>query len=207
METVPDDLQGLRPDERAACLIVSRALNASARAWDVGGRQGAVDAMLSLPDGRTAALEIISLGSQDARQVAALLHRDDLKWPAVGAWNWTVQVGSAADIPHLRNIYAQIINVCEAAGVTNPDQMYRTHVRADPNVAWLLRSSSAMFGHPTVTTNKDDGSIRSTMVVPTGRSGGVDRSLQGLRRALEVEFQRPGITSSYLCTAPPCRFQ
>lgn len=37
-----------------------------AEPWDVNGRQGAVDAMLTLPDGRTAALEVMSYDENHA---------------------------------------------------------------------------------------------------------------------------------------------
>lgn len=89
----PDDrLDGLSRQEKAACLITEKVLGAIARAWDVHGRQGVVDAMLTLPDGRQAALEVTALAANGAFQTDALLGRDDFGWPSPGRWWWTVQV-------------------------------------------------------------------------------------------------------------------
>jgi hypothetical protein len=45
-----DRLEGLSPQEKAACQIAERVLGAVATPWDVNGRPGVVDAMLSPAD-------------------------------------------------------------------------------------------------------------------------------------------------------------
>jgi hypothetical protein len=46
-------------------MIAVRTLEATrAEAWDVDGRQGAVDVMLTLNDGRTAAFEVTKLSGR-----------------------------------------------------------------------------------------------------------------------------------------------
>ena len=67
--------------EQAACLVAARALGAvEVEAWDIPGREGAVDAMLTLPDGRRAAFEVTNLGTQGAYQLAKQLANDNHRW-------------------------------------------------------------------------------------------------------------------------------
>lgn len=186
-----DRLAGLSPQEKAACLIAEKVLGAVATPWDVAGRQGVVDAMLTLPDGRQAAFEVTALAAAGALQTDALLGRDDFGWPSPGQWWWTVQVGSLRDLPRLRACYSRIALLCEAAGVARPEQLWSRHGYVDPDVAWLVEeSASDMWGHPTVPAIHGD-KVRDTMVVPAGRGGGVDHSLAGLRQALIEAFAEP----------------
>ncbi len=61
-----DRLEGLSPQEKAACLIAEKVLGAVATPWDVDGRQGVVDAMLTLPGGARAAFEVTALAAVGA---------------------------------------------------------------------------------------------------------------------------------------------
>lgn len=186
-----DRLEGLSRQEKAGCLIDERVLGAVATTWDVDGRQGVVDAMLTLPDGRQAAFGVTALAAVGALQTDALLGSDDFGWPAPGQWWWTVQVGSRRDLPRLRTSYSRIALLCEAAGVTRPEQLWRRHEDVDPDVVWLVEeSTSDMWGHPEVPT-VDGDKVRDTMVVPAGRGGGVDHSLGGLKQALLEAFAVP----------------
>jgi len=65
--------QGLSEQEQAACLIAERVLGVVAEPWDVGGRQGVVDAMLVYPTGRRAAFEVTALSGDGALQTVSLL--------------------------------------------------------------------------------------------------------------------------------------
>lgn len=182
-----DRLAGLKPQERAACLIAERVLGAVATAWDVDGRNGAVDAMLTLPDGRHAAFEVTTLAAGGALQTDSLLDRDDNSWPLPGKWWWTIRVGAPRDIPRLRDVYSKIILACEAAGVTDPRQLWRCG-EPDADLRWLVEeSSSHIVGSPTVPA-VDGPKVRTAMVMPTGRGGFVAGSLTGLRPALEEAF-------------------
>jgi hypothetical protein len=186
-----DRLKGLSRQEKAACLVAERVLGAVATPWDVNGRQGVVDATLTLPDGRRAAFEVTSLAAVGALQTDALLGRDNFGWPSAGRWWWTVQVRSPRDLPRLKASYASISLLCEAAGVTRPEQLWRGHGSVDPDVAWLVgESSSTMWGHPDVAT-VDGDKVRDVMVVPAGRGGGVDHALTGLHQALAEAFAVP----------------
>lgn len=177
-------------DERAACQIAERVLGATAIPWDINGRQGAVDAMLILSSGKTAAFEVTKLAADGALQIDSILARDNHSWPTPGEWWWSIQIGSPFDIPRLRECYARIALLCEQSGVDNPYALWRAN-HEDPDLAWLIEDSSAvMHGYPSVPAV--DGDVtRDVMVVPSGRGGSVDRSLQGLQSALIDAFQLP----------------
>lgn len=72
MGSDPRRLDGLRPDERAAARLLERVTGGTARAHDIGARQGAYDLHLTLPGGRTAAVEVTTHGTLPA-DVADLL--------------------------------------------------------------------------------------------------------------------------------------
>jgi len=186
-----DPLRGLSQQERFACLVAQHLLGAKAHAWDTDGRQGAVDAMLALADGRRASFEVTSLAAPGALQTDSLLHRDGYAWPCPGQWWWTVQVGDIRDLPRLREIYPGIVLRCEIVGATRPEQLrWRLHER-DPDLRWLVEeSSSDMVGHPDVPCREGD-LVRDAMVVPAGRGGGGDAALTGLRQALLDAFREP----------------
>ncbi len=188
-----DRLAGLRDDERRACLIAERVTGGIAEPWDVNGRQGAVDAMLTMPDGRRAAFEVTAHDEDYGIQLDKLLGADDYHWPAVGRWWWTIRVGSRSDVPRLRESYERIVRLCEAAGVERPSQLWRRHRAVDPDIAWLEEvSSSDMWGHSNVAAIDGD-KVRDVMVMPSGRGGGVDTSLVGLHAALVEAFDEPGV--------------
>lgn len=63
-QTVLIRINELKPEEQDACAIAVRVLQpARAEAWDVDDRQGAVDVMLTLKDGRRAAFEVTNLAA------------------------------------------------------------------------------------------------------------------------------------------------
>lgn len=64
-----------RPEERFAFNLVGRVLGAKVEPHDIGGRQGAVDALLHYPDGRRAALEVSSIGPQDEARILGFLEK------------------------------------------------------------------------------------------------------------------------------------
>ncbi|MFI9406347.1 hypothetical protein [Nocardia sp. NPDC052316] len=181
-------LRGLSKQEQVACQIAERVLGAVAEPWDVDGRNGAVDAMLALADGRRAAFEVTVLAAAGAIQTDALLYADDNSWPLPGAWTWTIRVGDPSDIPRLRNSYQNIALACEAAGVERPQELIWHRRTSDSDLRWLVEeSTSQMFGHSTVPA-VDGEKVRSAMLVPRGRGGAVDVSLEGLRGALQQAF-------------------
>ena len=84
MGSDPRRLDGLRADEQVAARLVERATGATARAHDVGRRQGAYDVHLTYPGGRTAALEVTTHAGTTSRRGVVLLARDRLARPNPG---------------------------------------------------------------------------------------------------------------------------
>jgi hypothetical protein len=89
MGSDPGRLRGLRPDERLVALALERATGASARALDVGGAQGAVDLLLTYPDGRTAAVEVTSHARDGVRRRDAGRRGGRGAWPDPSRPWWT----------------------------------------------------------------------------------------------------------------------
>lgn len=188
---VSNHLDGLSPEEQRACVIAERVLGAAATPWDIHGRQGAVEAMLTLTDGRQAAFEVTTLAAEGARHLDSLLANDMFSWPSPGKWWWSVWVGDPADVPGLRDRFRRLALQCEAAGVTRPEMLPGAH--DDPDLAWLIKESSPktdMVGHPEVPA-VDGERVRHTMVVPAGRCDMADGTLSGLREALADAFRLP----------------
>ncbi|BCP15679.1 hypothetical protein [Mycobacterium paraintracellulare] len=176
--------------EQAACLIAARSLGAvEVEAWDVPGRSGAVDAMLTLPDGRRAAFEVTNLGTNSAFELAGRLARDNYKWSVPGNWFWHIEVGSPEDLRRLKGCYENIILTCERAGEPYPEKLAERST--DPDVQWLVHeSSSVMTGYPNIDK-------RWAMVTPVGGGGVVDESLSGFAAALATAFTNPNIVSHF----------
>jgi hypothetical protein len=176
--------------EQAACLVAARAIGAvEVEAWDIPGREGAVDAMLTLPDGRRAAFEVTNLGTQSAYRLADKLADDNHKWSVPGNWFWHIEVGSLEDLQRLKGCYENIILICERAGQAYPERV--AGQSTDPDLHWLVhQSSSVMTGYPNVEK-------RWAMVVPVGGGGVVDESLRGFADALREAFRNPHIVRHF----------
>nr|WP_293054437.1 hypothetical protein [Mycobacterium sp.] len=187
-------LQSLGRQEREACLIAERALGAVAEAWDGGGRQGAVDAMLTLRDGRKAAFEVTNLAAKDALHTASLLARENHRWPLPGKWFWRIDVGSVEDLRRLKATYEKIILLCEAAGEPDPRRI-GWDPSADPDLQWLVRSKSTLWGHPELLA-KDMPNPGATVVSASG-GGVIDHSMSGFAAELGKAFKSPHISRHF----------
>ena len=186
----------LKPQEQAACLLAVRVLDAvEAEAWDVDGRQGAVDAVLTLRDNRKAAFEVTNLGDERALQLARLLARDNNKWPVPRDWFWSIEVGSLGDLQRLKQCYENIIRICERAGEPYPYEI-AWEPSADPDLQWLVyQSSSVMTGYPDRLAR--DMTNPHVMVLPLAGGGAVDESLRGFTDALREAFKSPHIVPHF----------
>lgn len=193
-------MSDLRPEERSAVLIAVGVLDAArAEAWDVSPRQGVVDAMLTLEDGRRAAFEVTNLAGAGALKTANLLARDKHSWPLPGLWFWDIQVSPGADLRRLKDSYERIISICEAHGIHDPyyDQRAWNLTGVEPEIRWLLSESECnMMGHPqqlaAAMTNPH------VMVVPAGGGGAIDDSLLSFEAELQTAFSgAPHIASHF----------
>lgn len=185
-------LERLTRKEQAASRIAERALGAKADPWDVEGRQGAVDARLTLPDGRIAAFEVTAHAAASCKPTHCWGGTTN-EWPSPGQWWWSIQIGSvkgaAAPARHLRGRRPSLRSAC----VTRSEDLRRLLLAPDPDVDWLaMEALSSMQGHPDVPA-KDGAKIRHTSVVAREGGGGVDHALAGLRKALLEALQEPNL--------------
>ena len=105
-----------RPEERLAFAVVGNVLAVTVEPYDVCGRQGAVDAILHYPDGRTAALEISSIGPDDEAGIINYLgSRGHCKSIAGLAHKWLVQLPRNFHPADMRKI-DKVLRRCEASG-------------------------------------------------------------------------------------------
>jgi hypothetical protein len=187
---VTDALDGLDGAERLACRVAERVTGATARAWDVGGRDGVVDAFLDYPDGRTGAFEVTRAATdQEALQLDNLLGRDGFSWRLPGRWWWILAVSDVRELPRLRQCFKKVVLQCEAQGVDTPASLCRRHVQGlNEDVLWLGREATAdLQGYPDVPA-VDGARVRTAFVSPAPVGGMVDESLSGLNGALETAF-------------------
>jgi hypothetical protein len=184
-------VQDLAAGERFACALAERVLGVRAEPWDVAGRQNAVDAMLTYPDGRRAAFEVITLGSRRQQQLWGLLGRDQFGWALPGAWWWHVDITDPRDLPRLRRCFDRVVLLCEAHGVSSPDQLPREVVDADADVRWMTDTDGfTLTGVPELPA--DDGNRRRrAAILPSARGGIVDHDLAGLHHELADAFAAP----------------
>ena len=183
-----DRLQGLDDVEQKACLIAERTLGAIATAYDVAGRQGAVDAFLDYPDGRRDAFEVTQLATDGGASLhlQSLLKQDGFHWPLPGKWWWTIEIADRRDLPRLRDVYDKIILLCESVGEADP--RYLSLAEVDDDVRWLVQESSVqMQGHPTVPA-KDEHRIRRAMITQRSTWSGLDETFSQLDEALNAAF-------------------
>lgn len=190
------DIDCLDPQEQAACRLAVRVLEAAAaEAWDIDGREGAVDAILTLRDGRKAAFEITNLAAEGALKLVMLLAKDKYKWSLPGDRWWTIEVGSLEDVRRLKSCYERIILICEGASVAHPEEVGWSEL-SDPDLQWLVQvSSSVMTGFPERLAK--DMKSPGAMVVPRGRSGVIDESMSGFADALSDAFKRSHIQEHF----------
>jgi hypothetical protein len=171
-----------------ACRVVERILGATAQAWDVQGRQNAVDAMLTLPDGRRGALEITRVDTGQGLHLEGELARSGFHLPAVGQWWWDVTLESVRDLPELRERYARLITLSESLGAIRPEHIRWQTGLYNADLTWLAEHPGvSMLGYPNIPAREGDR-VRDVMVMPGGSGGMVDHSMSGLRVMLQQLF-------------------
>lgn len=174
------EFHGLREDEWTAGLLVSRCVGAEPEAYDVNGRQGAVDVVMTYPDGHQAALEITSHAADGARQRDRLLGENGNHWAAPGRYSWLAIVPDPAVIPELRDRYTNIVWRLEELGASNSSVFREQEARElSEELTWLNGSgigfqlfSKKPKGDPTV------------YVVPRPVASDVGRGISDLANAV-----------------------
>ena len=112
-----------RPEERFAFAVVGSVLPVTVEPFDRCGRQRAVDAILHHPDGRTAALEVSSIGPDgEAAIVNYLGNRGHCKSLAGLNRRWLVQIPRDFHPADMRKI-DMVLPWCEARGAEHLSEL------------------------------------------------------------------------------------
>lgn len=160
-----------RPEERFAEEVLRRVLGIVVTQRDDGSAPRMVDALFDLPDRRSGALEVTTIGEPGALEREAIAAKRD--WQVPGArWAWMIHVRYAS-LDELERHLATVILTCEHQGVTDPRRLPREH-RRSAAFAWFEASDVAIHGFPD--TNRP-GAID---VLPGGSGGAVFEHLDGL---------------------------
>jgi hypothetical protein len=112
-----------RSEERFAFAVVARVSAVTVEPYDVHGRQGAVDALLRYPHGRTAALEVSSIGPEPEAGILNYLGvRGYCRSIAGVTGKWVVQVPRNFHPADMRKI-DKVLPRCEASGAESLDEL------------------------------------------------------------------------------------
>jgi len=130
--------------------VVGRALGVAVEHWDTGAadRQGAVDAHLVYPDGRTAALEVTTLGDEASFKSRRKMAADDYRWHFDGlAWWWTAYAAATVHLDELRLRLPDFLRQAEQAGNAHPGWV-SPPLSHTPVGSWVNDGSLTLVGHP-----------------------------------------------------------
>lgn len=137
-------MRRFRSEERFAEEVLRRTLGIEVTGRDDGSVPRMADALFQLPDGREGALEVTTIGAEDALEREAIAARTE--WHVSGAlWAWMIHVGAGVEMRDLRRHLSTLVLACERDGVADPRLML---YEAGGNEAfrWLSRSAVAMHG-------------------------------------------------------------
>ncbi|GAA4179377.1 hypothetical protein GCM10022252_00780 [Streptosporangium oxazolinicum] len=178
-----------RPEEQFAFEVVRHVLNARVEHFDTGGRQRVVDAMVHYPDGRTAALEVSSIGSRDEAITGYLNSRGSRRAISGLTRVWYVQVPLQFHPSDLRLI-DKILPRCEALGVTELD-----HAAAqDADAAALFHKGVRAFVIPPLAGATQMSEARAYVCV-RGVGGFLKEGIEPLVEELSAVLNTPTMQS------------
>lgn len=123
-----------RREERFAFAVVGKVLVATVEPFDVCGRQGAVDAILHYPGGRTAALEVSSIGPDDEAAIMNYLGSRGYSRTVAGVTRkWLVHIPRTFHPADMRKIEKVLLS-CETSGA----QSFSERAGTDQDINDLL---------------------------------------------------------------------
>jgi hypothetical protein len=167
-------------DELFARRCVEGVLRVQVDRWDAPGRDGAVDCLIRYPGREPAALEITTLTDQATRELVTLLSKPLPVEPKLYAWRVTPYPGTS--MKELRRHVPRLIELCEAAGVTDPDNL--DPVENDPAMQWFDAAPVEIAGYPT-------NGQPSVQLLRPPISGATKDSLSALAQALGPACEKP----------------
>ena len=125
-----------RRAEDIASHLVSHALRAEVKRFDVEGRQSAVDFMLLWPDGRRGALEVTLVTDPRSSGWQGMAAKEGWRWPAPTGWEFRLH---GEDMPYRRARHAVLkaVEICDLVGVDGMEQLSPDIVASAPELEWL----------------------------------------------------------------------
>jgi hypothetical protein len=175
----------VRAEERFAFQVLRRVLGARVEVYDDNSRPGMVDGLFWLPDGAPGAIEVTTLGSEDALEVEGLL--TGREWRVAGArWAWHGWIPPGASVRQFETHLPVVVIACERENVIAPDALGVVHGEERNAKDWFISNSVRLHGFP---ETSNPGAI---WVIPDGGGGGaVDYQLAALPPWLSAQFEQP----------------
>jgi hypothetical protein len=177
-----------RQEERFAEEVLRRVLGAVVTAHDDTSRPRMVDALFVLPDGREGALEVTTIGDQDALQLEALAAKGDWTVPG-GRWAWVVCVGAGVSMRKLAEHLPELVLTCERLGIPSPELVAGDEGRA-PAFRWVESCDVRIHGFPETSR---PGAVD---VLPNSSGGAVYEHLDELPEWLEHRLGEADLVSN-----------
>ena len=142
---------------------------------------GHYDAVIVYPDGRTAALEVTTIGDQRGMELRAMNHR--LPVPE-SRYMWDFRYPGRIRMKDVRKFVPRIVEWCDQFEVTEPYRLPSIYQETEAMV-WYDRSESVLRR---LYESKRGGTV---YVLPQAIGGGVDDELEGLSPRIESQLVEP----------------
>lgn len=169
--------------------MLRRVLGIEVTERDDGSAPRMEDVLFRLPDGRTGALEVTTIGDQAAIEGESIAGK--WSWHVDGAkWTWMVHVGPGVQMLALKRHLATLLLACERHGVNDPRLLPYDPRRDDAANKWFESSDVSMHGFA---TTRRPGAID---VLPSGGGGAAFDHLDGLPSWLADRLRAPDLLAN-----------
>jgi hypothetical protein len=185
--------QNHEKESKFAAELARRVLGVEARVYDTDGRQRAPDVELLFPGGSKGMLELTKYVNPESVQLESRLCSEEFKFDPAGEYVWTIQASNTTSIKHLKEVYRDVILLCEQHCVLNSNDLPYRFILENETIRWLRNTGTMFFCHPTLPKVDDGGIERSTSVLPRGGGGGVADDWSDLNDALLELFATSSI--------------
>ncbi len=175
----------LRSEEQFAEEVLRRVLEIDVTQRDDGSARRMADALFQLPDGREGALEVTTLGEEEALEREAIAAKKD--WHVdESTWAWMIHVGKGVLMRDLERHLSALVLTCERHRVDDPRRLPFEH-RQTEAFAWFGAANISMHGFAETSR---PGSID---VLPDGGGGAVFEHLDELPTWLAQRLGHPDL--------------
>jgi hypothetical protein len=175
----------LRSEEQFAEEVLRRVLGIHVTQRDDGSARRMADALFHLPNGREGALEVTTLGEEEALEREAIAGKKD--WHVdESTWAWMIHVGSGVVMRDLERHLSALVLACERNRVDDPRRLPAEYRQTEP-FAWFSGANVSMHGFAETSR---PGSID---LLPDGGGGAVFEHLDELPAWLAQRLGHPDL--------------